>query len=271
MRADLDLNDLDEVRRRVVDPVLSAMLRPGELVSADLVVADDWPDTDETRWAWKRWPNNPNAARPGDEPDSLYLVIRAIEGEEHTAWLGTLGFYLHDVDDIVERLVSDLNDWICETRFGWGQLRGMDTEPPGPRAEPSGRSVVGLWVGVRTVEVTIDRRPVDPATLGLSDELLADLQAWRDRFEDWATAADAEAQRRSETLQAQPSGFTVTYVDAAKTEEEVAAVRAARDEAHLGSWRRAVAELEPARDALLARLATELGHAYVAPPPARIR
>ncbi len=270
MRADLDLNDLDEVRRRVVDPVLSAMLRPGELVSADLVVADDWPDTDETHWAWKRWPNNSDAPRPGDEPDSLYLVVRPGDNERHTAWLGTLDFSRHDAAEIAERLASGLHDWIAESSFGWGESRSAaDADLPSATRDPDGRAVVGLWIGAGGPEVTVDWAPVDPVSL--TAELRADLHAWYDRYVAWATEADAAAQRRSEALAAKPSGFQITYVDAAKTEEEVAAVRAAREQAHLGSWRRAVAELEPARDALLTRLATELGAAYVAPPPARVR
>ncbi len=46
---DLDLADLAEVRRRVVDPVLAALFRPGELESVDVVVGDShegvagWP------------------------------------------------------------------------------------------------------------------------------------------------------------------------------------------------------------------------------------
>ncbi|GAA0637241.1 hypothetical protein GCM10009547_47000 [Sporichthya brevicatena] len=269
MAADLDLNDLDEVRRRVVEPVLAAMLRPGELVSADLVVADDWPDTDESDWAWKRWPNNPDAPRPGDEPDSLYLVVRAGENEQHTAWLGTLDLSRHDATDVAERLASVFHDWIAESSFGWGEARSAaDVEIPGAARDSDGRPIVGLWIGAGGPEVTVDWTPVGPATL--SAELRADLSAWYDRYVSWATEADAAAQRRSEALAAKPAGFQITFVDAARTESEVAAVRVARAEAHLGSWRQLLAELEPARDALLTRLATELSDAYVAPPPARI-
>lgn len=271
MTRDLDLNDLDEVRRRVVDPVLAWMLRPGELVAAELVVAQDWPDTDNEDWAWKRWPNNPEADRPGDAPNSLYLVVRAVGDEEQTAQLGTLGFSLHDAADVAERLASTLADWICETRFGWADLRDWrGLEIPEPPRDPLGRPVVGLWAVPETADLTIDGNPAVASVLRLSDGLVADLRRWQERGREWAEAEEAEQQRRYEAAMASSaSGFKVSYLDASKAAEELAAVRQAREQAHLGRWRQFVAEMEPWRDELLTRLQSELGDAHRVPLPAR--
>ncbi len=39
-----------------MDPVLGVMLRPGELVGAELVIADDWPDLSVEDWAFAGGP-----------------------------------------------------------------------------------------------------------------------------------------------------------------------------------------------------------------------
>lgn len=252
---DLDLNDLDEVRRRVVDPVLAALLRPGELVSAELVVADDWPDTDNEDWAFKRWPNNPDAVRPGDRPNSLFLILRAAEDELHVARLGELTFSRVDATSTATEFASRLSDWICESRFGWGDLRVASELriPPAPDAT--------VWVGDGYL-----------SHLDVSDELATDLRAWQDRYVGWLDEAAAEERRRYSAFVAKSSsGLSINYVTVEKAADELAAVRAAREQAHLGRWRQFVAEMEPARDALLTRLQIELGDAYAIPLPARIR
>jgi hypothetical protein len=254
MANDLDLSDLAEVRRRVVDPVLGALLRPGELESAELVAADDWPDVDEETWAFKRWPNNPDAVRPGDAPNSLYLDLRATGDERHTACLGELGFHRHDAQALADDLASRLSDWVCETRFAWGDPRvASDLEIPAGAAGE-------LWLGDGHL-----------SHLDVSGALAADLGAWQDRYHAWLDEAAAEEHRRYSAFVARSSpGFSVTYVDSAKAAAEAAAVREARSQAHLGRWRQFVAEMEPARDALLDRLRAELGDRYAVPVPARI-
>jgi hypothetical protein len=252
---DLDLNDLAEVRRRVVDPVLAAMFRPGELVSVELVAADDWPDVDEETWAFKRWPNNPDAVRPGDAPNSLYLDLRATGDEQHTACLGELGFHRHDARLLADDLASRLSDWVCETRFAWG-----DPRVASELEIPAGGSVDELWLGDGHL-----------SHLDVSGALAADLRTWQDRYNAWLDEAAAEAYRRYSAFVAKSSsGFAVTYIDSSKAAAEAAAVREARSQAHLGRWRQFVAEMEPARDALLDRLRAELGDRYAVPVPARI-
>lgn len=49
--ADLDLSDLEEVRRRVLEPVVAAMLRPGELDGAEVVVGTDHR-VQAANWIW---------------------------------------------------------------------------------------------------------------------------------------------------------------------------------------------------------------------------
>jgi hypothetical protein len=272
-RFDLNLGDLDEVRRRVVDPVLSAMLRPGELVSADLVVDDDWPGLDDEHWAFHRWPNNPHAPPPGTEPRSLYLVIHAIGDEQHTAQLGSIAFYLDDARDIADSLESSLSDWICETRFGWADARGTDgLELPGPRLDEQGRPTVEVWASEGGSPLTVDRVPTDPGDLGLSDALATELREWQAIYAAAAEESEAEDQRRyaDQMGEQQPFGVTVTYVDDATAAQQAAAAAQAREQEHLGSWQQLVARLEPMRDALLERLRNELGEAFYVPNPTRV-
>lgn len=272
-RYDLNLGELDEVRRRVVDPVLAAMLRPGELVSAELVVGDDWPGLDDENWAFARWPNDPHAAPPGTEPRSLYLVIQAVGDEEHTVQLGRIGFYLDDAGDIADSMVSSLSDWICETSFGWADARGADhLEIPGPRLDEHGRPTVEIWATEGGNPLTVDRVPTDPSDLGLSEALAADLRAWQAVYARWSDEAEAEEQRRytDQMAEHQPFGVTATVVDDATAAQQAAAVIEARELEHLGHWRQLVARLEPMRDELLERLRSELGETFFVPPPTRV-
>ena len=257
----------------MVDPVLVAMLRPGELVSAELVVDDDWPGPSVEDWAFHRWPNNPHATPPGTDPRSLYLVIHAVGGEEHSAQLGSIAFYLDDATDIAISLVDSLSDWICETSFGWADARGTDgLVLPGPLFDEQGRPTVEIWASEGDNPLTVDRVPRDPADLGLSASLAADLREWQAIGAASADEAEADERRRFDerTAHQEPFGMTVTFVDDAVVAQQAAAAREARELEHLGSWRQLVAQLEPMRDALLERVRSELGETYWVPTPTRI-
>ncbi len=270
---DLHLGDLDEVRRRVVDPVLAAMLRPGELVRAELVIDEDWPGSDDAGWAFHRWPNNPHATPPGSEPRSLYLVIHAVGNEQHTVQLGSIAFYLDSAIDRADSLKGSLSDWICETRFGWADARtAEDLVLPGPRLDEQGRPRIEIWATEGDNPLTVDRVPTDPAELGLSASLTADLRAWRALGATAADEAEAEAQRRfgDRISDREFFGMTAAFVDDAVAARQAAVAREARELAHLGSWRRLVARLEPMRDALLERARDELGESFWVPTPTRI-
>lgn len=93
---------LAELRRRVVEPVVSALLTPQELEEFEV-----------------------HRGEQGEPGRSSGLWVRLVaDGEVFVAHLGDSS----PPDDAeVERcaahLADLLQDWICETRFGWGQLR----------------------------------------------------------------------------------------------------------------------------------------------------
>ncbi|KQO60002.1 hypothetical protein [Curtobacterium sp. Leaf261] len=106
---------MDEVLRvgeilRVVEAVFAEMLHPDELASSSFVVTrvDDWrrttslarDDLVESGEAWVRW------RVCGEDGGSSSINVE--EGRSQ----------------LVRRVQSDLQDFIAESRFGWGQLRG---------------------------------------------------------------------------------------------------------------------------------------------------
>ena len=88
----------------VIAPVLKALLTAEELEHADLVLAPDSGDRNDERGWWR-------------------LALK-VEGE---AFLANV-FQTPSMDDwsttqMSEKLASDLQDFIAESRFGWGQQR----------------------------------------------------------------------------------------------------------------------------------------------------
>ncbi len=166
---DLDPSDLDEVRRRVVDPLLAALFGPGEVQSVDLVVRADedygWTRS-TTTWPGPRW---------------LYLKLTA-GGEEFDRRLDSISFGRTDGLWLCADLASNLGDWICESAFGWGQARWCTVRPL-PR----------VWAAEHVLEIYVDEHPsplfdrgrnVDPSALGVSAELTEALLAWRTLTDD---------------------------------------------------------------------------------------
>jgi hypothetical protein len=98
-----DVSDatLRELRRRAVDPVVGGLLRPGEL--EELTV--HWGEAGLPGDVWVR-------LVAGGEVFVQLLSSPAWEGEERAG-----------VEALAARLADHLEDWICETRFGWGQQR----------------------------------------------------------------------------------------------------------------------------------------------------
>jgi hypothetical protein len=94
--------DVGEVRRRVVDPVVAGLLRTDEL--------------DEVAVWW--------------QPPLPELWFRVVaRGEEFSSpiWseAGTT------IDEVAADVASRLEDWVCETRFAWGEQRLATYELPG--------------------------------------------------------------------------------------------------------------------------------------------
>ncbi len=104
MSADLDPRDLNEVRRRVVEPVVASLIGPDE-VSDVHVYADN---------------------------DEVY--VRVVAREELVTWclLGTLGSEPWDAHEMADRFYGLITDDLPATRFAWGEQREGRYQVPGP-------------------------------------------------------------------------------------------------------------------------------------------
>lgn len=176
MAGDLDAADLGEVRRRVVDPVLLAGLRPGELDDVELTFGPPR--------SWSGFPVDAD-----DVPD-VWLTVVA-RGETFSTRPVRATFERWPAYDVAASLTDQLEDWLAETGFAWGQRRVVDIGPtvpqmagrrPGARGRaievhPDPASPSLLWDG---------SRGLDPIRLGLSAPLVDALARWRARWQDLA-------------------------------------------------------------------------------------
>lgn len=275
---DLDLADVNEVRRRVVSPVLDAMLHESELLSADLVVDFVWPVVEGGDAHWSNgWPFSPYVARPGDEPKSLYLVIRAIEDEQRTVWLGHLGFHRSSPFDVANHLIEAVGEWVVESRFGWGQVRSVHGSRgiPPMAAGPDGRRVVEIVPNRGGPPLLLNGTVISPITLGVDGDLEADLHSWAKRLASDVDALSALVQEELAAQQValygeQEEGAVTISMSTIQIETGKTEAAHARENAHLGRWRQLVDRHEPARDALVSRLRSALGPGYYVPTPPRI-
>jgi len=92
---------LRELRRRAVDPVVDSLLRAGEL--EELTV--HWGEPGLSDDVWVR-------LVAGGEAFVQLLSSTAWEGEQRAG-----------AEALAARLADQLEDWICESGFGWGQQR----------------------------------------------------------------------------------------------------------------------------------------------------
>jgi hypothetical protein len=113
-----DPDDLESVRRRTVDPVVWSVLQGHEI---DEVAVWEVPRPRSTEESWLGFPDR-----------EVWIRVRS-QGEtfEGPLW----GYMLGDdrpppIGVIAERLASLLEDWVCNTRFAWGQRRQADYEIP---------------------------------------------------------------------------------------------------------------------------------------------
>jgi hypothetical protein len=257
VRFDLDPADLGEVRRRVVEPVLTTMFRPGELTDLHLTI-----EIPAATWS--------SFMGPDLEPAVWLRLTVGDETFQHS--LANPGFWLEDGTWMAEELAGKLQDWICETSFGWGDLRGGPDAAalPGPPASPP---------GVRTVTVHMnepgklplweDGSPAQSTGLTLSPDLTADLAAWQALGErlaqDLAEAAEADQWPVAEARG--PFGSKRFGHDEMQKLQEAADRRRIRA---LAEWRAWVATLEALRDTLVQRLRDELGDGFLVPTPPRL-
>lgn len=251
-RRDLDPADLDEVRRRIVDPVLAELFQPEELTGFRF-------SADQPLGAWSPY-------RGGDGGCWLHLSAGA---EHFTHPVAKAGFWLENADWVAAELADKLAEWICEATFGWGQWRSLPEgwRPPPPLLGRTSISIhftdddggLPLWAGGVPAPWVADR---------LSPALVGDLQAWQALGEQ--LAAEAEAGQPPPPEPGASFGVTVRYLsDTEWAAHEAAEHRAA---AAASAERRAwIAALEPLRDELVERLRAELGPDYDVPTPPRVR
>lgn len=106
---DLDLDDVPEVRRRVVEPVVNGLFAAHEITSVD-VFEEAAPSP-----PWKHWPTD--LAVPKD----MWCRVTFFDGEQVQVWLGHQGHA--DPTDVASRLAETLEDELAESSWGWGQRR----------------------------------------------------------------------------------------------------------------------------------------------------
>ena len=114
--ADLDGNDLAEVRRRVVDPVLGALLREDEIDSVTLRIGLDM-------------------ALPGSRAhaQAVWLTVIA-RGERFDCYVCKAYAWPVSAEAAAAEVYEELQELIvAESTFGWGDLRTGDYVVPPPR------------------------------------------------------------------------------------------------------------------------------------------
>ena len=106
---DLDLDDVAEVRRRVVDPVVKGLFADREIASVDIFkeVASRPP--------WDHWPLDLSV------PMDVFCRVTFFNAEQAQVWLGYQGHF--DAEAVASRLAEQLEDEFTESRWGWAQRR----------------------------------------------------------------------------------------------------------------------------------------------------
>ncbi|SEL95391.1 hypothetical protein SAMN04515665_12431 [Blastococcus sp. DSM 46786] len=97
-------DELDRLRADVVEPVARSVLRDDEFESAEL---------------WRE---------DGVAPDEIWVRVVA-RGEMFRDLLSSPsweGFERAGPGALAARLADHLEDWVCETRFAWGERRRAD-------------------------------------------------------------------------------------------------------------------------------------------------
>lgn len=112
-----DPEDLDDLRQRVVLPVVNSLLAADELVSVEVRRG---PDEDYIR-TW-------SATLATDELESIWVLVVARDGERwgSTVWSSQTAWTARTLGEVAATLADHLEDWVCETGFGWGQQRVAD-------------------------------------------------------------------------------------------------------------------------------------------------
>lgn len=111
----LDLDDDEELLRRVVMPVVRGTLPDGAVRTVEIVKEPGWPE--------EHWP----ADLP--LPESVYCRVTLITGEQEMIFLGPNGHVYPEA--LAERFADQVEDCWSESSTGWGQqVRAEYHVPP---------------------------------------------------------------------------------------------------------------------------------------------
>ena len=110
MPADLNPLDVDEVSRRVVDPVIKSLVRPDELEGIPVQVDAAMGDFRVALLACGEWVAPPLGWFVTDDDDHLW-----------------------DAERFAAELYDRLRDELTESRLSWGELRDGEYDVLGPR------------------------------------------------------------------------------------------------------------------------------------------
>lgn len=266
-RCDLDLADFAEVRRRVLEPVVDTLFRPGELRGSNVVVGADVP---EIGAHWTHW-GQPSR----DEPSAqVFALLRTFDGS-FAYLLGDADFSRTHATSVAVDWADLVTDWIAESSFGWGELRQLPGgfRAAGPPLPPSGTRDVGIFTADEEggLPVWVDGAAGDPDVNGLSAALVEDLQTWQQLIEAGPGSPDyAEpVAPPSESYLGEGYSSTLEILTAEQASRRELTYQAMADGGRR-VWRAFVDVVEPMRDELLDRLRSELGPGFHIPTPARI-
>jgi hypothetical protein len=117
-------SDLARILERVVQPCLDELLLPGELDEVSL----DWRE-ESVRRLRDGVPRVPgiNRIQPGDVEEYLerrLVLVVTVKGETFRQVLASPDSQLAPDAELHERVYDTLQDFISESRFGWGEWRG---------------------------------------------------------------------------------------------------------------------------------------------------
>ncbi|GLY32153.1 hypothetical protein [Kineosporia sp. NBRC 101731] len=104
---------LEDIRTRVVEPVLTWMLREGELEAYAL----GWTDGDVHDWT------EPENAPSGNHLTELTVIIRAGGQFQYCLWSPEQPDD-ETLDQVAHRFASSMQDWVAEW-VRWGEFRSI--------------------------------------------------------------------------------------------------------------------------------------------------
>lgn len=112
---------VSRLRDQVVRPLVQSALVEHEIpeVIVHVVTGTEFESS-------LREPGEPRWSYPDDEHEYAWVHVEYLSTNEGAAWRLGRSEDLHDPSvllDAIRQLGSDVEDWICETSFAWGEQR----------------------------------------------------------------------------------------------------------------------------------------------------